>query len=309
MALESGIAQLVEAFIAAGRPSSREQNIDDRRAGYIASTALAGETETRVQVEDIELDTMTLRVVSPLNSAGTLPCVIYYHGGCFVSGGFATHDNQLRQLAWFSGCRVIAVQYRLAPEHTFPAAHNDAETGANIIWKYAQKLGVDRERITLAGDSAGGHLALVTALRLKAARQWQPAQLMLIYPMLDATARFASYDHNGQDYIITRDTLLSGYEMYMPNTDPLHPEVSPLWREDFNGLPPTHIITAEFDPLCDEGEALFHQLQKQGVDCTCQRYPGVIHGFFQLGGVSQTARNAMREVAWCVRSPSAEIIS
>lgn len=280
MALESGIAQLVEAFIAAGRPSSREQNIDDRRAGYIASTALAGETETRVQVEDIELDTMTFRVVSPLNSVETLPCVIYYHGGCFVSGGFATHDNQLRQLAWFSGCRVIAVQYRLAPEHTFPAAHNDAETGANIIWKYAQKLGVDRERITLAGDSAGGHLALVTALRLKAARQWQPAQLMLIYPMLDATARFASYDHNGQDYIITRDTLLSGYEMYMPNTDPLHPEVSPLWREDFNGLPPTHIITAEFDPLCDEGEALFHQLQKQGVDCTCQRYPGVIHGFF-----------------------------
>ncbi|TKU04905.1 alpha/beta hydrolase [Citrobacter sp. wls828] len=309
MALESGIAQLVEAFIAAGRPSSREQNIDDRRAGYIASTALAGETETRVQVEDIELDTMTFRVVSPLNSVETLPCVIYYHGGCFVSGGFATHDNQLRQLAWFSGCRVIAVQYRLAPEHTFPAAHNDAETGANIIWKYAQKLGVDRERITLAGDSAGGHLALVTALRLKAARQWQPAQLMLIYPMLDATARFASYDHNGQDYIITRDTLLSGYEMYMPNTDPLHPEVSPLWREDFNGLPPTHIITAEFDPLCDEGEALFHQLQKQGVDCTCQRYPGVIHGFFQLGGVSQTARNAMREVAWRVRSPSAEIIS
>ena len=309
MALESGIAQLVEAFIAAGRPSSREQNIDDRRAAYIASTALAGETETRVQIEDIELDAMAFRVISPLNSAETLPCVIYYHGGCFVSGGFATHDNQLRQLAWFSGCRVIAVQYRLAPEHTFPAAHNDAETGANIIWKYAQKLGVDRERITLAGDSAGGHLALVTALRLKAARQWQPAQLMLIYPMLDATARFASYDHNGQDYIITRDTLLSGYEMYMLNTDPLHPEVSPLWREDFNGLPPTHIITAEFDPLCDEGEALFHQLQKQGVDCTCQRYPGVIHGFFQLGGVSQTARNAMREVAWRVRSPSAEIIS
>ena len=309
MALESGIAQLVEEFIAAGRPSSREQNIDDRRAGYIASTTLAGETETRVQVEDIELDAMTFRVVSPLNATGKLPCVIYYHGGCFVSGGFATHDNQLRQLAFYSNCRVIAVQYRLAPEHTFPAAHNDAETGANTIWKYAQKLGVDRERITLAGDSAGGHLALVPALRLKAARQWQPAQLMLIYPMLDATARFASYDHNGQDYIITRDTLLSGYEMYMLNTDPLHPEVSPLWREDFNGLPPTHIITAEFDPLCDEGEALFHQLQKQGVDCTCQRYPGVIHGFFQLGGVSQTARNAMRDVAWRVKSPSAEIIS
>lgn len=188
MALESGIAQLVEAFIAAGRPSSREQNIDDRRAGYIASTALAGETETRLLVEDIELDNMTFRVVSPLNATGSLPCVIYYHGGCFVSGGFATHDNPLRQLALYSGCRVIAVQYRLAPEHTYPAAHDDAERGANIIWKYAEKLGIDRERITLAGDSAGGHLALTSALRLKATEQWQPARLILIYPMLDATA-------------------------------------------------------------------------------------------------------------------------
>lgn len=284
MALESGIAQLVEAFIAAGRPSSREQNIDDRRAAYIASTALAGETETRVQAEDIELDAMAFRVISPRGSTVNLPCVIYYHGGCFVSGGFATHDNQLRQLARYSGCRVIAVQYRLAPEHTFPAAHNDAETGANIIWKYAQKLGVDRDNITLAGDSAGGHLALVTALRLKAARQWQPAQLMLIYPMLDATASFASYDHNGRDYIITRDTLLSGYEMYMPKTDPLHPEVSPLWRKDFNGLPPTHIITAEFDPLRDEGEALYQRFLEQGVECSCQRYLGVIHGFSSWQG-------------------------
>lgn len=303
MALENGITQLVEAFIAAGRPSSREQSIDDRRAGYIASTVLAGETETRVQVEDIELDAMTFRVVSPLNATGNLPCIIYYHGGCFVSGGFATHDNQLRQLAFYSGCRVIAVQYRLAPEHTFPAAHDDAESGANIIWKYAEELGVDRNRITLAGDSAGGHLALVTALRLKTVRQWQPAQLILIYPMLDATASFASYASNGQDYIITRDTLLSGYEMYLPHTDSQHPEASPLWRDDFTGLPPVHIITAEFDPLCDEGEALYQRLQEQSVACSCQRYLGVIHGFFQLGGVSQAARNAMRDVAWRVVSP------
>lgn len=304
MALESGIAQLVEEFIAAGRPSSREQNIDDRRAGYIASTTLAGETETRVQVEDIKLNAMTFRVVSPLNDTGKLPCIIYYHGGCFVSGGFATHDNQLRQLAFYSRCRVIAAQYRLAPEHTFPAAHNDAETGANTIWKYAQKLGIDRENITLAGDSAGGHLALVSALRLKSTAHWSPAKLLLIYPMLDATASFPSYASNGQDYIITRDTLLSGFEMYLQGTDLRHPEASPIWREDFAGLPPVHILTAEFDPLRDEGEALYHRLNDKGVACTCQRYLGVIHGFFQLGGVSQAARSAMRDVAWRVVSPS-----
>ncbi|MDI9803163.1 alpha/beta hydrolase [Citrobacter koseri] len=304
MALESGIAQLVEAFIAAGRPSSRAQNIDDRRAGYIASTVLAGETETRVQVDDIEIDAMTFRVVSPLASSETLPCVIYYHGGCFVSGGFATHDNQLRQLAYHSGCRIIAVQYRLAPEHTFPAAHDDAEKGANIIWNHAEELGINRKRITLAGDSAGGHLALVTALRLKQANHWQPAQLVLIYPMLDATAGFNSYTRHGLDYIITRDTLLSGYEMYLQQTDRQHPEVSPLWRDDFSTLPPAHIITAEFDPLCDEGEALYQRLTEQGVDCTCQRYLGVIHGFFQLGGVSHAARNVMRDIAWRIGNPS-----
>lgn len=297
MALENGIAQLVAEFIAAGRPSSREQNIDDRRKGYIASTALAGEKEIRVKSEDIVLEEMTFRVISPLNSISSLPCILYFHGGCFVSGGFITHDNQLRQLAWHSGCRVIAVQYRLAPEHTFPAAHDDAERGTNLVHKYAQQLGIDRKHITLAGDSAGGHLALVTALRLKANAAWTPSKLMLIYPMLDATASFASYISNGQDYIITRDTLLSGFEMYLQENDPLDQEASPLWRDDFNGLPPVHIITAEYDPLRDEGEALYERLTRQGVTCTCQRYHGVIHGFFQLGGVSQAARDAMEDVA------------
>ncbi|BDA91659.1 lipase [Klebsiella pneumoniae subsp. pneumoniae] len=303
MTLEKGIASLVEEFIAAGRPSSREQSIDDRRNGYLASTVLAGAMETRVQVEDITLDGMTLRVVSPPKSNGLLPTMVYYHGGCFVSGGFTTHDNQLRQLAMFSGCRVIAVQYRLAPEYPFPAAHDDAERGATIIHQNAKQLGVDASRITLAGDSAGGHLALVTALRLKAAGTWQPAQLILIYPMLDATASMASYASNGEDYIITRDTLLSGYEMYLAATPATHPDASPLWREDFHGLPPVHILTAEFDPLRDEGEVLYRRLTEQGVESSCQRYLGVIHGFFQLGGVSNAARDAMRDIAWRVASP------
>lgn len=214
---------------------------------------------------------MHFRVVSPPTADGLLPTLIYYHGGCFVSGGFTTHDNQLRQLAMFSGCRVIAVQYRLAPEHTFPAAHDDAEQGVMIIHRHAEQLGVDASP---AGDSAGGHLALVTALRLKAAGAWQPAQLILIYPMLDATASMASYASNGEDYIITRDTLLSGYEMYLAATPATHPDASPLWREDFHGLPPVHILTAEFDPLRDEGEVLYRRLTEQGVESSCQRYLG-----------------------------------
>lgn len=298
MALEKSIAKLVEGFIAAGRPSVRNQTIAERRAGYVASAALAGETEQRVGVKETELEGIRLRIVSPLNATGALPTVIYYHGGCFVSGGFETHDNPLRQLAFFSGCRVIAVQYRLAPEHPYPAAHDDAERAANLVRQHAATLGVDITAITLAGDSAGGHIALVTALRLKARGIWQPAKLLLIYPMLDATAYFESYTRNGLDYIITRETLLTGYDAYLGVTPRQHPEASPLWREDFTGLPPTHIVTAEFDPLCDEGEALFERLTQQGVSCTCQRWLGVIHGFFQLGGVSESARDLMRDLAW-----------
>ncbi len=298
MALEKGIHKLVQEFIAAGRPSSRKQSIDDRRSGYVASTALAGEKETRVQVETLVLEDMTFRVYSPLNAPETLPASIYYHGGCFISGGFDTHDTQLRQLAFKGNCRIIAVQYRLAPEHIFPAAHDDAEKGADLVWQYADTLGVNKNRITLCGDSAGAHLALVTSLRLKAKGVWQPAQLILIYPMLDATASFESYTLNGADYVITRDTLLSGYEMYLAGADRQHPEASPLWRDDLSGLPPVHIITAEYDPLCDEGEMLYQHLSEQGVTCTAQRWLGVIHGFFQLGGVSQSARDVMRDIAW-----------
>ncbi|POT58291.1 alpha/beta hydrolase [Citrobacter amalonaticus] len=302
MALEPEMANLVNDFISAGCPSSRNQTFQERRAGYVASTALAGSTETRVNVEDMIIDTIPLRIFSPLNEEKVLPAVVYYHGGCFVSGGFSTHENQLRQIAFLSGFRVIAVQYRLAPEHTYPAAHDDAEYAANTVWKHAQALGIDRNCITLMGDSAGGHLALITALRVRSSGQWLPRQLVLIYPMLDATASSDSYKLNGSDYVITRDTLITGFEAYFPHTNFNHPDASPLFRNDFSGLPPIHIITAEYDPLRDEGEALFVRMTQQGVKCTAQRYLGVIHGFFQLGGISQTARNLMRDICSLLRS-------
>jgi len=297
MKLEKGIDELVQGFIQSGRPSIRAQTLEDRRQGYISSTVLAGETERQVYIEDLELEGLTLRIVSPLNADSHLPAVIYFHGGCFVSGGFATHDNQLRQLAKYGQCRVIAVQYRLAPEHQFPAAHDDAEKGANLVWKYADKLAIDRKKITLMGDSAGGNLALVTALRLKAAQVWQPRQVILLYPMLDTSAQFASYTRYGEDYIITRDTLLTGYELYLTPGDERHPDASPLWRDDFSGLPYVHIITAQYDPLADEGEALYQRMLEQNVAVTHQCWSGVIHGFFQLAGVSLAAREVMKDVA------------
>lgn len=301
MALEPSIARLVDDFIAAGRPSSRSKTYEERRAGYVASTVLAGETELRVNVKDVVIDNISLRVFSPLNVESTSRAVVYFHGGCFVSGGFSTHDNQMRQLAFMSHSKVIAVQYRLAPEYTYPAAHDDAEYATNIIWQHAQALGIDRNQIALMGDSAGGHIALITALRIRNAGQWLPRQLVLIYPMLDATASSESHKVNGFDYVLTSDTLVSGFDAYCPHTEFTHPEVSPILRDDFLGLPPVHIVTAEYDPLRDEGEMLFERLTQQGVNCTAQRYVGVIHGFFQLGGISQTARNLMRDISALIR--------
>jgi acetyl esterase len=297
MALEAGIAELVKDFIAAGSPSSRMQSLEERRAGYVASTVLAGDTEMRVKIRSLEHDGIRFWVTSPLQCGGSLPAVIYYHGGCFVSGGFSTHEKQLRQLAYSGNCHVIAVEYRLAPEFTFPAAHDDAFKGADIVWHNAALFGINPLQITLAGDSAGGHLALVTALRLKTSGQWLPAQLLLIYPMLDATASSESYVRNGEDYVITRDALVSGYEMYLADLPREHPEASPLSRDDFNGLPPVHIITAEYDPLCDEGKELYRRMQHQGVICSHQQYSGVIHGFFQLAGISESARRVVQDVA------------
>ena len=236
--LEEVIKQLVSEFIAAGCPSVREQTIEQRRQGYIASTVLAGEAEDVFEVRAVSIDGADLTLFKP-SAANDLPVVIYYHGGCFVSGGVETHNQQLRKLANDAGALVIAVSYRLAPEHVYPAAHDDACHAAEVIYQHCQQWGGDKTNITLMGDSAGGHLALVTCLRLKAKGQWLPHKQVLIYPMLDATAKSQSYSDNGEKYIITRDTLLTGFDLYLdwhPRTDA---EASPLRRDDLAGLPET----------------------------------------------------------------------
>ncbi|MBS4429385.1 alpha/beta hydrolase [Pectobacterium punjabense] len=301
MTLEPNIAELVNTFIRNGRPSVKNQTLAERREGYIASTVLAGEAPPGVNYEEINWQSLTLRLYTPPTAQPRASAVIYYHGGCFVSGGFATHDCQLRHIAFHSGCKVIAVQYRLAPEHRYPAAHDDAYHAAKMIHERANMLDIDPDNIILMGDSAGGHLALVTAIRLRDRGTFKPCGQILIYPMLDATASSDSYRTNGKDYVITRETLVSGYEAYFDSLTPNHCEASPAMHSPLSGLPSTLIITAEYDPLRDEGEALFRTLTEQGVNAQCRRYLGVIHGFFQLGGISQAAKDAMQDVTTAIK--------
>ncbi len=298
--LEQGIRSLVEQFIESGRPCPSLLDIEQRRQGYVASCVFAGEGPEMAEVLVDELDGILIKVFKPTLQA-SLPITVYFHGGCFISGGFDTHDQQLKQLAKLSGSIVICIRYRLAPEHVYPAAHDDVYKAATLIKQSGEKYGGDTSRITFVGDSAGAQLALITSLRLKAQQDWLPSKQILIYPMLDPTGSSESYRQNGDDYIITAKMLLSGFDMYtgeLPRQEVANnPELSPLNRANFTGLPPTNIITAQFDPLRDEGEVLYERLMTFGVEATCQRYFGVVHGFHQLSAVSESAKQCLRYIA------------
>lgn len=295
--LEAGIKELVEEFQSNGSLCTSKQTIAERRASYIGSTIFAGDSP-KLESEFLDvLKGIQVKVYKPTNE-DNLSITIYFHGGCFISGGFETHEIQLRQLALLSNSIVICIKYRLAPEHTYPAAHDDVYHAVIGVKEHGHKYGGDSERIAFVGDSAGGHLALATTLRLKKLNNWLPQQQILIYPMLDPRGSSLSYREYGTDYVITAEMLLSGFKLYANNNLNVieEPELS-LLKQDFSGLPTTTIITAEFDPLRDEGEQLFASMLSQGVDAYCERYSGVIHGFFQLSGICDSAKRCVLAVS------------
>lgn len=301
--LENGIKELVDEFISSGKPCPSQQTISERRAGYLSSTILAG---TSPEMADEFIDTLNgiqVKVYKP-NDKANLPITIYFHGGCFISGGFETHEAQLRQLAKLSETIVVCIKYRLAPEHTYPSAHDDVFHAVLNIKEYGHKYGGNTEHVFFVGDSAGAQLAFSTALRLKNKKQWLPEKQVLIYPMLDPLGESDSYQTNGTDFIITAQMLRSGFQLYAGESVRLvsETELNLLARNDFQGLPPTFIITAEYDPLRDEGEQLYRLLLSQGVDAYCERYLGVIHGFYQLSGVSESARRCIRNIANAIKN-------
>lgn len=301
--LENGIKELVDEFISSGKPCPSQQTISERRAGYLSSTILAG-TSPEMADEFIDtLDGIQVKVYKPYDKAN-LPITIYFHGGCFISGGFETHEAQLRQLAKLSETIVVCIKYRLAPEHTYPSAHDDVFHAVLNIKEYGHKYGGNTEYVFFVGDSAGAQLAFSTALRLKNKKQWLPEKQVLIYPMLDPLGESDSYQTNGTDFIITAQMLRSGFQLYAGESVRLvsETELNLLARNDFQGLPPTFIITAEYDPLRDEGEQLYRLLLSQGVDAYCERYLGVIHGFYQLSGVSESARRCIRNIANAIKN-------
>ena len=234
---------------------------------------------------------------------GTLPVLVFLHGGGWVVGNIDSHEAMCRHLANRAECAVLSVDYRMGPEHKFPAAVEDCF--AATVWTAgnAAALGVDPGRLAVGGDSAGGNLAAVVSLLARDKRAPRISCQILIYPATDAAMRHDSVARYAEGYVLTRATMRWFYEQYLRTPDDAADwRVSPLLAPDLSRLPPAYVLTAGYDPLCDEGDAYAARLAAAGVPVTHRRFPGQVHGFVTNGRVIRAAETALDEAAAALKS-------
>jgi acetyl esterase len=240
--------------------------------------------------------TIALRLYRPRGSADnlTLPVLVYFHGGGFVIGDLDTHDTLCRELSNLGGCAVVAVDYRLAPEHRFPAAVIDCMAATRWVRDNAAELHVDAARLAVGGDSAGGNLAAVVSIDARDRGDLPIAMQLLIYPATDMRATAPSHTENGQGYLLTRDTInyFTGHYVADPALSSDW-RVSPLLHADLSHLPPALVLTAGFDPLRDEGAEYAKRLTEAGNRAVYVHFPRQIHGFLTMGRVIDEANAAV----------------
>ncbi|HSS05291.1 MAG TPA: alpha/beta hydrolase [Solirubrobacterales bacterium] len=230
------------------------------------------------------------------------PLLVYFHGGCWALGDLDTHDGVCRFLATNAAAAVLSVGYRLAPEHPFPAAVEDAFAAFGWATAESARLGADPSRIAVAGDSAGGNLAAAVSLLARDGDGPSPAMQALLYPIVDASEDWPSRQAFASGYLLTKAELDWFELQYLPEaSDRDDPRVSLLRAANLSGLPPTYIATAGFDPLRDEGQAYAAALREAGVAVALRHHPGLIHGFANMTAISRSARAAMHELAGAVR--------
>jgi len=295
----------VQAFLnelkALDAPPLHTLSPQEARAAAAADAEAVGSAEAVAAMQDRTVPgpagEIPVRIYVP-EGIGPFPVLVYYHGGGWVLGSIGTHDATCREVANAAGCMVVSVEYRLAPEHKYPAAVDDAYTAAQWVLENAESVGGDPRRVAVGGDSAGGNLAAAVCLMARDRAAVQPSLQVLIYPIVDYNLDTPSYLENAEGYFLTRDTMRWFWQCYLErDEDGFHPYASPLRAEVLTGLPPALIITAEYDPLRDEGEAYAARLRDAGVPVTLTRYDGMIHAFFRRTAQFDKARIAMQEAA------------
>ena len=299
MPLDPQVKQLLDQMEAAGRPPMSEQTPEEARLGMKMLVNFFGTPEKPAATEDRRIPgqagEIPVRIYRP-DEKGPHPVVVFFHGGGFVIGDIDTHDLICHNFASRVPCVVVSVDYRLAPEHPFPAGVEDACAATQWVAEHAAELGGDPARLAVAGDSAGGNISAIVARRARDAGGPPLRFQLLIYPATDLSRSMPSHTENGEGYLLTTESINWFMNHYIPEGNDLRqPDLSPLFCADLAGLPPALVITAEFDPLRDEGEAYAAKLREAGVDATASRYDGMIHAFFGMDALFDGSKKATDE--------------
>ncbi|MCF8565044.1 alpha/beta hydrolase [Alicyclobacillus tolerans] len=300
MALDPQAKFILDQLEALGAPPMNTLTPEEARQSLDMSP-LAGEPEEVGKVENTAvpgpLGDIPVRIYTP-KGEGPFPALVYYHGGGWVIGDLDAVDVPCRMLTNRANCVVVSVDYRMAPENKFPAAAEDCYAATKWVAENAASIQVDPERVAIGGDSAGGNLTAVVALMARDRGGPSLVYQMLIYPVTNRDYETVSYRDNGDGYFLTKDSMVWFWNHYLrEEQDAVNPYASPLLADDLSGLPPALVLTAEYDPLRDEGEAYAQRLEAAGIEVEATRYNGMIHGFFWMPGALDQGRRAIERAA------------
>ena len=306
MTINPDAAKVVELIIASGRPPYPTIGHVAAREIFVASRAILQPDPSPVgEVRDLAATgpagEIPLRLYrgQGTDASRPQPALIYYHGGGWVLGNLESHDGVCRDIANAAQCTVISVDYRLAPEAKFPAAADDSIAAAQWIHDNADALGIDRNRLAVGGDSAGGNLSAVVALYARDNGGPKLKLQVLIYPSTDMSSVYPSYEEFAEQLPLTRTTMDWFVDLYLKQraTDAKDWRASPLHAMSLAGLPPAYVITAAMDPLRDEGEEFARALMQAGVAVETKRFDGQIHGFLTMGRIIKDSQMAIADIA------------
>ena len=310
MTLHPALRELIDDKLANTLAPQWRLPIGEVRSSFRAlwSPSITGTPVEVAGVEDRTVDTAAgavgVRVLTPQGD-GPMPIMMYFHGGGYVKGGIIETDAFCRRLARTTGNVVVSVGYRLAPEHPYPAALDDAYRCSLWAYENAGALGGTKDSFSVCGESAGGNLAAVICLLARSGREMEISRQILLQPVVDFTLSFPSIGMPASECLVPREDLAWYYEEYYGG-DTRDFRVSPLFADDLSGLPPALIVTAEHDTLRDEGKAYADRLESSGVPTEYRCYGGMVHGFLQMAGLVAEAQAAIDEISRFVRPDTEE---